>query len=48
MSKGKGEYHVNNKVYSIKAGDAFLIMPNVVTYYQADHDDPWTIFMDRF
>ncbi len=40
--KGKGEYHINNKVYPIKTGDAFLIMPNVVTYYQADHDDPWT------
>ena len=29
---GQGEYHVNNQVYQIKAGDAFLIMPNVVTY----------------
>lgn len=39
---GKGEYHINNKVYHIQAGDAFLIMPQVVTYYQADKDDPWT------
>lgn len=39
---GKGEYHVNNKVYTIHPGDAFMIMPDVVTYYQADHDDPWT------
>lgn len=39
---GKGEYHVNNKVYHIQAGDAFLIMPQVVTYYQADKDNPWT------
>ena len=23
---GQGEYHVNNQVYQIKAGDAFLIM----------------------
>lgn len=38
---GKGTYHVNNKVYHIKKGEAFLIMPHVVTYYQADEDDPW-------
>ena len=37
---GQGEYHVNNQVYQIKAGDAFLIMPNVVTYYQADQHEP--------
>ena len=24
---GQGEYHVNNQVYQIKAGDAFLIKP---------------------
>lgn len=39
---GKGEYHVNNKIYHVEAGDAFLIMPHVVTYYQADEKDPWT------
>lgn len=38
---GKGTYHVNNKVYHIQKGDAFLIMPQVVTYYQADEDEPW-------
>lgn len=39
---GKGQYRVDNKVYDIKAGDAFLIMPNDITYYQADKEDPWT------
>lgn len=39
---GKGQYHVDNKVYTIKAGDVFLIEPEVVTYYQADEEDPWT------
>lgn len=39
---GKGYYHVNNKMYTIKAGDAFLILPHVVTYYQADAHQPWT------
>lgn len=45
---GKGEYHVNNQVYKIEAGDAFLIMPNVITYYQADHNDPWTYLWISF
>lgn len=45
---GQGEYHVNNQVYQIKAGDAFLIMPNVVTYYQADQHEPWTYLWISF
>lgn len=40
--KGKGKYYVNNRVYKISAGDAFLIMPDMITYYQADSEDPWT------
>lgn len=45
---GKGEYHVKNKIYTILPGDAFLIMPGVVTYYQADSQDPWTYFWISF
>ncbi|MGM9536619.1 MAG: AraC family transcriptional regulator [Intestinibacter sp.] len=45
---GKGEYHVKDKIYTILPGDAFLIMPNVVTYYQADNKDPWTYFWIGF
>lgn len=39
---GKGEYHINNKIYKIKKGDIFLIPPHVVTFYQADEIDPWS------
>lgn len=39
--KGKGYYHYQNKIYPIKAGEAFIIFPNEVTFYQADKDDPW-------
>lgn len=45
---GKGKYHVNNHVYQINAGDAFLIVPNVVTYYQADQENPWTYLWISF
>lgn len=40
--KGKGTYFVKNQKYKIQQGDAFLILPGEVTFYQADEDDPWT------
>lgn len=39
---GKGFYYLRNKRYEIQAGDAFLILPNEVTFYQADEQEPWT------
>ncbi len=39
--RGKGSYYAKNKTYDIRAGDAFLICPNEVTFYQADAQDPW-------
>lgn len=40
--KGKGTYYAQNRQYRIQAGDAFLILPGEVTFYQADEQDPWT------
>lgn len=39
--KGKGKFHVDGQVYSLKRGDAFLIRPDQSTYYVADQDEPW-------
>lgn len=39
---GKGYYYVNNKKYTVNKNEGFLINPNVVTFYQADEDTPWT------
>ncbi|MGY5240456.1 AraC family transcriptional regulator [Clostridium tertium] len=39
---GKGYYYVDNKKYTVNKNQGFLINPNVVTFYQADEDDPWT------
>lgn len=39
---GKGIYKIEGKTYHLKAGDAFLIIPNKVIYYEADENDPWT------
>lgn len=39
---GEGSYTVNNKTYHIKKNQGFLICPNVLTYYEADKNNPWT------
>lgn len=39
---GKGRYSVDNKTYLIEKNQGFLIYPNVVTYYEADENDPWS------
>ncbi len=39
--KGCGIYKAGNKQYRLKEGDAFLIKPQEVTYYQADEREPW-------
>lgn len=39
--QGKGVYRAGGKTYVLKKGDAFLIRPSEVTYYQADEAEPW-------
>ncbi|MGM9677674.1 MAG: AraC family transcriptional regulator, partial [Butyricicoccus sp.] len=38
---GKGELHINEHVFQISAGDAFLIPSGVISYYKASEEDPW-------
>lgn len=42
VSNGHGNFYIDNKCYSLSAGDGFLITPGIVTSYCADIDDPWT------
>lgn len=43
VEQGKGTlFKNNNESYPIRAGEAFIIFPDEVTFYQADKDDPWT------
>ncbi len=42
VSKGKGIYNTKRKSYQVKAGEAFLIRPGEVTYYEADGEEPWS------
>lgn len=40
--KGKGIYQVGERKYGLSEGQGFLIEPEVLTFYQADGEDPWT------
>ena len=38
---GKGTFRTKNHSYSLTAGQGFMILPDQVTYYQADKETPW-------
>lgn len=38
---GKGIFNINNKTYSLKAGNVFIIPPHTKHFYKADENDPW-------
>ena len=44
---GQGEYPLTTKYIRLKQV-MLLIMPNVVTYYQADQHEPWTYLWISF
>ncbi|HZJ82605.1 MAG TPA: AraC family transcriptional regulator [Clostridia bacterium] len=41
ITSGRGQFICNNKTHNLKAGQGFLICPNVLSYYEAHRDDPW-------
>ncbi len=42
VMKGKGIYQVGETKYQLKEGQAFLIEPESLTFYQADKKEPWS------
>ena len=40
--KGHGYFQVHGTTYRLGEGDAFLICPDELIYYEADKKDPWT------
>lgn len=41
VTSGTGTIESNGVIHRVKAGEAFIIVPDEVTAYQADHFDPW-------
>lgn len=39
---GKGTYRIGSRTYHLEKEQGFLIEPNVMTFYQADAQQPWT------
>lgn len=39
--EGQGHYQYENQTYHLKAGQAFLIYPDITTTYWAEPSDPW-------
>lgn len=40
--EGQGYYKIKEELLQVKAGEAFLIRPGEVTYYEADRKRPWS------
>jgi len=42
IHSGKGQFLIGDREYHLSTGQGFLICPDIVTFYQADQDNPWT------
>lgn len=41
IQRGKGFFEVDGEKYKLKSGEGFVIWPHLLSYYQADQDNPW-------
>lgn len=41
IHSGKGVFRTAGKEYCLKAGQGFLVRPNILNYYAPDPNDPW-------
>ncbi|WP_304681180.1 AraC family transcriptional regulator [uncultured Clostridium sp.] len=48
VSKGKGTFKVNNKIFNLKQGDMFIILKGMNVEYMASMDDPWEYYWIGF
>lgn len=46
--RGKGKLEMNQKVYPVNCGEAFLICPDEEAWYEADLEEPWFYIWVRF
>ena len=45
---GKGSLSLKNTNHYVKAGELFILPPNTIHTYQADDDQPWTVYWCHF
>jgi AraC-like DNA-binding protein/mannose-6-phosphate isomerase-like protein (cupin superfamily) len=45
---GKGLLSIANEKKTVKAGELFIIPPNTIHAYQADDEQPWTVYWCHF
>ncbi len=41
ITQGKGNFYVDGKSYRLEKGQGFLIFPEILTFYEADSENPW-------
>lgn len=41
VSRGKGCFYMNDKIYDLRANQIFFIPPGIPHYYCSDYEDPW-------
>ena len=41
VTKGSGRLHINEHVFELSAGDAFIIPAGKISYYEASKEEPW-------
>lgn len=46
--KGEGSYTINGKTYQLGPYDCFLIPPEMITFYKANPDNPWSYYWVGF
>lgn len=42
VEQGKGKFSKNGEEFEVSAGEAFIILPDEITFYQADKNEPWS------
>jgi hypothetical protein len=48
VSKGKGKYHVNKKVYQVEENDFFVLPVRYATGLESFEKNPWSIYWAYF
>ena len=41
IHRGKGIFEIDGNEFELKSGQGFVIWPHLLSYYQADQDNPW-------